>query len=156
MKYFIFVVFFLSVLTHGKSQRNFNLSDTTFEFGESINCECIYFELNKSMLKKESVPFLDSMVVFLNANPAIQLEIQNHTDSRAKKSYSTNLTQRRAQTVMDYLVQKGIEKKRLIAKGYFNTQLLISDEEINKLKTKSEKEEAHQKNRRTVFVIVGV
>lgn len=156
MKQFVFVIILLAVVILGKSQKDFSLADSTFEIGQSINCECIYFEFDKSILKKESVPFLDSMVVFLNSNPSIQLEIQNHTDSRAKISYSINLTQRRAQTAMDYLVNNGIEKKRLTAKGYFNTQLLISDEEINKLKSKSEKEEAHKKNRRTVFVITGI
>lgn len=155
MKFRLLLLFFLGGITV-KAQNEFAFTDTTFRNGESMTTNRIFFELNKDQLRFESTAFLDSMVIFLNQHPNLQLEIQNHTDSRAKKSYSTNLTQRRAQTIMDYLVQKGIEKKRLIAKGYFNTQLLITDEEINQLKTKSEKEEAHQKNRRTVFVVVGI
>jgi len=153
MKYFIFVLFFLSLLTQGKSQRDFSLSDTTFEIGESINCECIYFDFDKATLKLESALFLDSMVTFLNANPSIQLEIQNHSDTRAKVTYSTNLSKRRAMEVVDYFTSKGIMPSRLVAAGYSNVEPLISEVEIKSMKSKTDQEIAHHKNRRTVFVI---
>jgi outer membrane protein OmpA-like peptidoglycan-associated protein len=65
------------------------------------------------------------------------------------------LSQERAQSCVDYLVAKNIDKGRLIAKGYGKKQLMITDAEINKLTTEEEKEEAHQQNRRTEFKIIG-
>ena len=65
-----------------------------------------------------------------------------------------DLSQRRAQTCVDYLISRGIEADRLVAVGRGEEQLLISDAEINALATEAEREAAHQKNRRTVFRIL--
>ncbi|MDF1672582.1 MAG: OmpA family protein, partial [Vicingaceae bacterium] len=74
--------------------------------------------------------------------------------SRGSDSYNKNLSQQRAQSCMDYLVEKGIAKDRLIAKGYGETMLLVSDVDIEKMTSETAKEDAHQKNRRTEFKII--
>lgn len=139
-----------------KSQDTFSLEDSVFYEAASLTSYRIKFEFDKAVIKQESFEFLDSMVSFLNRNKSIHLDVQNHTDSRAQPKYSTNITQRRAQAVVSYLVSKGIEKDRLIPKGYFNKKLLISEVEIKAMKSKTDQELAHQKNRRTVFVIIKV
>ena len=70
------------------------------------------------------------------------------------RSYNNKLSQARAQSCVDYLIDKGVDKSRLVAKGYGEKQLIVSDAEIEKLTSEVEKEEGHQKNRRTEFKII--
>jgi outer membrane protein OmpA-like peptidoglycan-associated protein len=92
----------------------------------------------------------------LKDNPTIVVELNSHTDSRGKPDANMTLSTARAQSCVDYLVkEKGIPAERLVAKGYGATQLLVSDAEIAKAKTKEEKEALHQKNRRTSFRILN-
>lgn len=89
-------------------------------------------------------------------NPTIIVELNSHTDSRGSAEKNMKLSQERAQSCVDYLVkEKGIPPARLVAKGYGKTQLLISDAEIAKAKTKQEKEALHELNRRTSFRILS-
>jgi peptidoglycan-associated lipoprotein len=87
-------------------------------------------------------------------NPNIVIELAAHTDSRDSDERNLILSQKRAQSCVDYLVEKGIDAERLVPKGYGESRLLVTDEEIAKLKTKDEKETAHQRNRRTVFSVL--
>src|SRR5690606_7066236 len=75
------------------------------------------------------------------------------TDSRAPDDYNLDLSQRRARAAVDYIISKGINPNRIVARGYGETQLLVSDEEIAALPTE-EREMAHQRNRRTEFKIL--
>lgn len=102
---------------------------------------------------KDSLLFLYNI---LKDNPTIVCELNSHTDSRGKAVNNMTLSAARAQSCVDFLVkEKGIASERLVAKGYGMTQLLISDAEIAKAKTKEEKEALHQKNRRTSFKILN-
>jgi peptidoglycan-associated lipoprotein len=100
----------------------------------------------------------DSMLFLYNVlkdNPTIVVELNSHTDSRGDAKKNQELSQKRAQSCVDYLViEKKIPAARLVAKGYGKSQLLIPDAVINKAKTKEEKEALHQKNRRTSFRIL--
>jgi outer membrane protein OmpA-like peptidoglycan-associated protein len=89
----------------------------------------------------------------LEDNPEIKIELSSHTDSRQTAAYNDELSKRRAQSAVNYIVSKGIEQGRLVARGYGESQLLISDDEINKLPTEEAKEQAHQRNRRTEFKV---
>ena len=82
-------------------------------------------------------------------NPTLRFEISSHTDSRLEDKYNMWLSQKRADSVMEYFVQKGISKERLEAKGYGETQLLnhCANEVIC-----TDKE--HLVNRRTEFIIL--
>lgn len=124
------------------------------EVGKKVVLNNIFYDYNKATLRESSANELKKVIELLNANPKMKIEFSAHTDSRGSDSYNKNLSQQRAQSCMDYLVKNGITITRLIAKGYGETQLLVSDEEIEKMTSEMLKEEAHQKNRRTEFKII--
>lgn len=147
---FIFILF--SSLIY--AQTNFTLNDTIFVEKQSLTTYEITFDFDKYTLRPSSNIFLDSLVSFLQKNNSIILEVRNHRDTRGSNHYSRNITQSRAQSVVNYLIEKGIEKERIIPKGYGDAMPLVSDQEIAKMKSKEEQEKAHQKNRRMEFVIL--
>lgn len=108
--------------------------------------------VNEEVNSKDSLNFLYQTLV---DNPTIIIELQAHTDSRGGDSYNKKLSQERAQSCVNYLISKGIEAERMVAKGYGESRLRISDAQIAKLNTKEEKEAAHQKNRRTEFAVMS-
>ena len=114
----------------------------------------ILYDLDKWDLRPESKEALDGLVKTLNDNPTIVIKIMSHTDTRADDRYNESLSQKRAQSVVDYLIENGIASDRLEAKGYGEKRLIFSDTKIKKLKTEEEKEAAHQKNRRTEFEVL--
>ncbi len=93
---------------------------------------------------------LDSILIFFNDNKDLTIEIGSHTDSRGSDSYNLKLSQARAQSVVDYLVLKGVAKDRLVAVGFGETKLVN-----NCANGVNCTEEEHQKNRRTTFRITG-
>ena len=91
---------------------------------------------------------MEKVVKVMQLDPAITIEISSHTDSRGKADDNVKLSQKRAQTVVDYLVKRGIDKKRLTAIGYGESKLL------NRCKDGVDcTEDEHAKNRRTEFKI---
>jgi len=82
------------------------------------------------------------------------LEVGQHSDWVNPK-YSVRLTQKRAQSIVDYLISKGVSKYRLVAKGYGDSKMIIPTEKIDKLTKDIEKEKARAVNRRTEFVILS-
>jgi outer membrane protein OmpA-like peptidoglycan-associated protein len=122
---------------------------------KAIVLENIYYDLDKAFIREDAARELDKLVAVLNDNPEIKIELSSHTDSRQTDQYNLDLSQRRAQSAVDYIVTAGIEPGRITAKGYGETQLLIPDSVIDQLPSESQKEEAHQKNRRTEFKVIG-
>ena len=107
--------------------------------------DVIYFEYDKAVILPKSFPILDAVAATLQGNPSLQLvEIQGHTDERGDDAYNLDLSDRRAKAVMKYLVDKGVDEKRLTAQGYGETQPL--DRRHN--------EAAWAKNRRVAFLIL--
>jgi peptidoglycan-associated lipoprotein len=85
----------------------------------------------------------------LKDNPNIKIELSSHTDSRAEDAFNLDLSEKRAQSAVRYLIQKGISQNRLVAKGYGETQLIngcTNDVECTEVE--------HQKNRRTEFKVI--
>lgn len=78
----------------------------------------IYFDFDKSDLKPESFNELERVYKFLSDNPAVNIEISAHTDSKGSDDYNLTLSQNRAESVVAYLIGKGISPSRLLAKGY--------------------------------------
>jgi len=110
----------------------------------------ILYDLAKADLREESISTLDSLIKTLRDNPTFVIEIASHTDSRADSAYNNDLSQRRAQSVVNYLVSKNIERERLVPRGYGESRLL------NECKDGVEcTEEQHQQNRRTSFSVVS-
>jgi outer membrane protein OmpA-like peptidoglycan-associated protein len=81
----------------------------------------IFFDSNKSLLRKESNVELEKVFKFLKDNANIKVEVSGHTDSKGKDAANLKLSKDRAQSVVNYLIQKGIDKNRIIAKGYGKT-----------------------------------
>lgn len=109
----------------------------------------IYYDLDKYDLRPASKMVLDSMTLILKNNPTLVIELASHTDSRAPADYNLTLSQKRAQACVNYLVQKGISKDRLVALGYGESHL------VNDCADGVEcSEEEHQQNRRTTFRVL--
>jgi OmpA-OmpF porin, OOP family len=102
----------------------------------------IEYDYDKATLRPASKKILDDLVDFLNLNNNLSVEISSHTDARGSDQYNLKLSSERAKSVVDYLIEKGIVKERLVAQGYGETKLLVPN---------AATEEEHQKNRRTAF-----
>ena len=120
------------------------------DLAKALSLRHIYFDLDKSNIRKDAKVELEKIVEVLTQNPTIKIEIGSHTDSRQTKQYNQGLSQRRAKSTLDYLVKRGIAKSRLTAKGYGETQLVNNCADGVKCS-----EAEHQLNRRSTFVIVG-
>jgi len=132
----------------------------------------ILYDLDKYDLKPQFQDSLQGLISTLDANENIVIELASHTDTRGSDERNDILSQRRAQSVVDYLITRGIDPDRLTAKGYgkrvprvltkditkdgtfFKTGTVLTDSLINSLSTTQEKEAAHSLNRRTEFSIV--
>ncbi|MCX6248922.1 MAG: OmpA family protein [Bacteroidetes bacterium] len=132
----------------------------------------ILYDLDKYDLKPQFQDSLQGLIATLDANENIVIELASHTDSRGSDERNDILSQRRAQSVVDYLISRGIDPDRLTAKGYgkrvprvltkdvtkdgflFKTGSVLTDSLINSFSSTAEKEAAHALNRRTEFSIV--
>jgi peptidoglycan-associated lipoprotein len=118
---------------------------------EEVRLSDIMYDYDKATLRPVSLVALDSLVTFLNKSPNISIAIHSHTDARGSDQYNQALSQRRAQSVVDYLISQGIPMQRLSAQGHGESRL------INHCKDKVPcKEEEHQLNRRTTFSITAI
>ena len=120
----------------------------------AIRLPDILYDLNKWDLKPQYQDSLTGLVKTLTDNPNITVELGSHTDTRGDVKANAELSQKRAQSVVDFLISKGIAGDRLVAKGYGEGRPLVSDAEIAAVKVDEEKEALHQKNRRTDFKIL--
>ncbi|NMH24134.1 OmpA family protein [Flavobacterium solisilvae] len=90
-----------------------------------IELENIYFDLDKSVIKPQAAQVLDGLVALLKKYKYMEIEIGAHTDTRASEMYNLRLSNRRAASALEYLVQNGIERKRLRSIGYGESRPLI-------------------------------
>lgn len=132
-----------------------NIDLKRIEVGSVIVLKNIFYDYNKASLRDASKNELDRLAKVLNENPTVKIELSAHTDSRGGNKYNMDLSQRRAQSCVDYLIKNNISADRLVSKGYGETQLIRTDADIAKLKFEDEKEAAHQENRRTEFKIIS-
>jgi len=138
----------------------------------TIELPNILYDLDKWDLRPESMVSLDKLVETLNDNPNVTIELMSHTDPRNTVEYNLILSQKRAQSVVDYLVSKGIEIDRLTAKGYGKSSpkvvdatiaaqypflkegTQLSEQFVNTLPSDEQKEIAYQIDRRTEFKVL--
>ncbi|GHT20804.1 cell envelope biogenesis protein OmpA [Bacteroidia bacterium] len=92
--------------------------------------ENIYFDFNRATLRANSKPALDDIIVTLNANSSITIEVSAHTDRIGSDASNKEMSQRRAQAVVNFLIQGGIDKERLKAKGYGKSEPLVVTKKI--------------------------
>ncbi|MCB9255858.1 MAG: OmpA family protein [Chitinophagales bacterium] len=110
----------------------------------------IYYDYDKASLRPESLPVLDQLISFFEENNDLRIEIGSHTDSRGSDKYNQDLSQRRAQSVVDYFIQKGVASAQLSAKGYGESKIINGC--FNGVDCSEEK---HQENRRTTFRVIS-
>lgn len=114
--------------------------------GEKVVLKNIFFETDKSELKKKSEIELEKLISFLNNNPTIHIEIQGHTDNVGTASYNLKLSIARAKAVYDFLIEHKIESKRLTYRGYGLAKPIADNQS----------EEGRAENRRTEFVVTKI
>jgi len=108
----------ISIEDDGLSPFTRDLYLQPIEVGVTVRLKNIYFDFDKTTLKKESFIELNKVVEFLKQNPSVEIEIAGHTDNKGADDYNVNLSQGRSQSVVDYIVSQGIESFRLVAHGY--------------------------------------
>ena len=135
--------------------------------------ENIFYEFDKATLLPESREALDGLIKILNENPQITIELGSHADRKGSDEYNDQLAQRRAQSVVDYLIEAGIDEARLTAHGYgksvpkmvtkrmaeshdFMKEGGVLTEEFILTLTPQEQEIADRFNRRTEFQVTGL
>lgn len=159
--------------TKGQNEsKDFQTTILLSSIDNPIEISNIFYDFAKWDLRPESMVSLDKLVETLLDNPHVTIELISHTDSRDTEEFNQDLSQKRAQSVVDYLIEKGIVPDRLSAKGYgesrpkvIDTKLakdhafikeedILDEAYINKLTTSQQKEIAHQINRRTEFQVL--
>jgi outer membrane protein OmpA-like peptidoglycan-associated protein/tetratricopeptide (TPR) repeat protein len=116
---------------------------------EPIKIDNIYYDFDKWNIRADATPELDKLVKILKDNPTLWVEINSHTDSRGDNAYNLKLSQRRAESVVKYLISKGINENHLEAVGYGESKLLNHCADGHDCSDAD-----HHVNRRTEFVIV--
>ncbi|MCX6258775.1 MAG: OmpA family protein [Bacteroidia bacterium] len=137
-----------------KMMKSANLTSTiylTLIPEKPVVMENIYYEFDKYDLTQESKNIIDSILLkIMNENPDISIELLSHTDSKGEDLYNMKLSQERAESVVNYLVEKGIDKSRLTAKGFGKTMPVAP----NTNPDGSDNPDGRKKNRRTEFRII--
>lgn len=110
----------------------------------------VYYDFDQSFLREESKTELEKLHKLMKDNPNYIVEIASHTDARGSNSYNNRLSQRRAESVVKWLVEKGIERDRLVPRGYGESMSANNCKDHVKCD-----EEEHQMNRRTEFRVLG-
>jgi peptidoglycan-associated lipoprotein len=112
----------------------------------------IYYNFARAEIRPDAAKELDKLVQLLADNPEIKIELGSHTDSVDTDSYNLDLSQRRANSAVTYIVQHGISPDRIVAKGYGEAKPIAR----NTNPDGSDNPEGRQKNRRTEFKILEV
>lgn len=119
--------------------------------GKTIPISNILYEFGKADLKKNDEEGLQNLATIMKDNPDLTVEIGSHTDSRGKQGRNMELSQERAQGVVDFLIDHGVSRSRLISRGYGESQLK------NKCDSYTDCTEAqHRINRRTELKVLGI
>lgn len=114
-----------------------------------VQVDNVYFDFDKSNIRKDAKIVLDNLVEFMNKYPNMIIEVKSFTDSRGSHTYNDKLSQRRAKSTIDYVLKKGINANRINGLGYGETVL------VNNCVDKANcTEEEHQLNRRSEIVVI--
>lgn len=112
--------------------------------GATFRLDNIFFDFDRDVLKDESIPELQKLIRLLDEYPSIRVEIGAHTDAEGSDAYNVDLSERRARSVVGYLVSEGIEPNRLLSRGYGESTPIATNET----------EEGRALNRRVEFRLV--
>ena len=132
----------------------------------------IFYDFDKATLRPESKEALDKLVALLKENPNVAIELSAHCDYKGPAEYNKHLSQRRAETVVNYLVEHGIESDRLTPMGYgkekpktirkkltekfpfLKENDVLTEDFIKTLENEEQQEQCNQLNRRTEFIVL--
>ncbi|MFD2999764.1 OmpA family protein [Pontibacter toksunensis] len=114
---------------------------------KAIVLENIFYDYDKANIRPDAAEELNKLVQILNDNPGISIELSSHTDARGSDAYNLDLSQRRAESAVEYIITQGIDRSRITARGYGENRLVVPN---------ATTEEEHQRNRRTEFKVVRI
>lgn len=128
-------------------------SSITAGFGDDLSkllqLSTIYFNFNKYDIRKDSEIEVEKVIAAMEKYPSLRIKVNSHTDSRGKDSYNLWLSQKRAESTVNYMVKKGIAKERLDGEGFGETKLINNCANGVKCSDKD-----HELNRRSEFIIL--
>ena len=122
-----------------------NIELNKISVGSNITLKNVFFDTGKWGINEDSYAELDRLFDLLLLRPSLRVEISGHTDNIGTESFNTLLSQRRADAVVNYLVEKGVKRRRFIAKGYGQFRPVSSNDT----------DEGRANNRRTEFEIIS-
>ncbi len=130
---------------------NSSIQLKTITVGQRVTLKNIFFDKSKSTLRPMSIAELDKFSQMLEDKPKLVVEISGHTDSKGKPEFDLKLSRQRAQAVADYLVKKGIDRRRMRVVGYGDTKPIAR----NKMPDGTDDPEGMQLNRRVEYRILS-
>lgn len=125
------------------------------DLAKILDIPIIYFDFDKSNIRYDAEIELQKVLAVLNKYPTMNIDIRSHTDCRGPADYNEKLSDRRAKSTRQYLIDNGIAAERLTAKGYGESQL-VNDCGCEPTNESSCSEEEHQLNRRSEFIITSI
>jgi outer membrane protein OmpA-like peptidoglycan-associated protein/tetratricopeptide (TPR) repeat protein len=125
------------------------------DLAQILDIPIIYFDFDKFNIRYDAEIELQKVLAVLNKYPTMKIDIRSHTDCRATMTYNERLSENRAQSTRQYLIDKGIATDRLTAKGYGESQL-VNDCGCEPTNESSCSEAEHQLNRRSEFIITSI
>lgn len=121
------------------------------DLAKTFGIKNIYFDFDQSIIRKDAAYELEKILDVMKKNPTMKIDIRSHTDSRGTSRYNENLSERRAKSTIAWLINNGIDKRRLTGRGYGEKEL------VNKCNDKVHCDKAaHQENRRSEFIIISL
>ncbi|WP_026726122.1 OmpA family protein [Flavobacterium sasangense] len=130
-------------------KRNIFPVEVGTDLAKILDVSIIYFDLDKWNIRPDAAEDLEKIIAVMNQYPNMTIDIRSHTDSRQTHKYNELLSDRRAKSTLEFMVKNGINRNRLTAKGYGETQL------VNNCSDDIPCSEAeHQKNRRSEFIVL--
>jgi OOP family OmpA-OmpF porin len=133
-----------SLIKVGYKEIHKDLYLAPIEIGQVIRLNNVFFDFDKWDLRSESFIELNRVVKLMNENPAIEIEMSAHTDSRGSDEYNFKLSDNRAKSVMEYIISKGIDRSRITSHGYGETKPVATNDT----------DDGRQLNRRVEFTIL--
>ena len=133
-----------SLVKAGYKEIHKDLYLVPIEIGQVVRLNNVFFDFDKATLREESFVELDRVVKLLNDNPTIEIDMGAHTDNKGSDEYNMKLSSSRAQSVMEYILSKGIAENRIQSHGYGETKPVVDNDT----------DENRQLNRRVEFTII--
>ncbi|SEC55940.1 WD40-like Beta Propeller Repeat [Tenacibaculum sp. MAR_2009_124] len=135
-----------------KAIRDFDMTLDKLIVGDRIDLKPIYFDLDKYAIRDDAKYELEKLYRVMTNHPELVIRIESHTDSWGKAAYNLRLSQNRASSTREYLIERGIDRERIMsAQGFGESKLLNNCNDENQRKCSKEE---HQLNRRSYFIII--